>query len=75
MNHLGFVYLEGRGVPADPAEALKLFRPAAGRGWANAQFNLGYCYDRGLGVARDYAVAATCYQMAAGRRDSREFEK
>jgi TPR repeat protein len=41
QRYLGLMYLFGKGVPQDHAEALKWFRKAADQGNAVAQFNLG----------------------------------
>ena len=41
VTSLGVLYLEGRGVEADPARALSLFQRAAQGGDARAQKNLG----------------------------------
>jgi TPR repeat protein len=48
----------------DYATALRLWRPLAEQGIANAQFNLGLMYDRGLGVPQNYAEAASWYRRA-----------
>ena len=48
--NLGLVYVKGRGVPKDEAEAVKWFRKAADQGDAQAQFNLGVTYAKGRGV-------------------------
>ena len=39
----------------DYASALRLIRPLAEQGNANAQYNLGVFYDNGLGVPQDRA--------------------
>ena len=44
---LGISYRTGRGVPQDDAEAARLFRLAAERGNATAQFNLGVMCAKG----------------------------
>jgi uncharacterized protein len=49
----------------DYAAALRLFRPLAEGGEAQAQFALGYMYVRGNGVAPDPAQAASWYRKAA----------
>jgi TPR repeat protein len=35
------MYLNGKGVPKDDAEAVKWFRKAAEQGYADAQYDLG----------------------------------
>jgi uncharacterized protein len=56
----------------DYATALRLLRPLAERGNAEAQFYLGIMYTDGLGVQRDDAAAVSWYRKAAdqGRADS-----
>ncbi|MBM3802511.1 MAG: sel1 repeat family protein [Acidimicrobiia bacterium] len=41
MSNLGLLYNEGRGVPHDDAEAVRLFQLAAERGLPEAMHNLG----------------------------------
>jgi TPR repeat protein len=41
----------------DYATALRLWRPLAEQGKANAQYNLGVMYDKGQGVTQDYVQA------------------
>ena len=48
----------------DYATALRLWRPLADAGNANAQFRLGYMYHDGQGVPQDYAAAAAWYRPA-----------
>ncbi len=51
-HNLGFLYLQGRGVPQDMAEAARWFTQAAEKGVAESQYNLALMYFRGEGVAR-----------------------
>ncbi len=51
--------------PADAARAADLFRRAAERGNALAEYDYGYCYEHGLGVQRDPEQARSWYQRAA----------
>lgn len=51
--------------PADAARAADLFRRAAERGNALAEYDYGYCYEHGLGVQRDPEQARAWYQRAA----------
>ena len=62
---LGLMYVEGRGVPQNDAEAVKWFRLAADQGSASARNNLGVAYWNGLGVPRDYAEAVKWFRLAA----------
>ncbi|MFQ5754727.1 MAG: protein kinase [Acidiferrobacterales bacterium] len=64
---LGFLYVMGRGVTQDEAEAATWFRKAAAQGLADAQYNLGTLYESGRGVTRDEAEAARWYGKAAAQ--------
>ena len=46
-------------------EAVKLFRQAADKGNAQAQYNLGIMYKNGQGVKRDDKEAVKWFQRAA----------
>ena len=61
------MYRNGRGVPRDDGEAVRLYRLAADRGDAFAQNNLGWMYARGRGVPRDDEEAIRLYRLAAGQ--------
>ena len=63
--NLAQLHDRGRGVPADPAEAARLYRAAAERGHLGAQVNLGRLYRDGRGVDRDDAEAVRWYRRAA----------
>ena len=62
---LGFLYMEGEGVPQDKAEAVRWFRIAANQGDATAQFSLGVMYHNGEGVPQDATEAVRWYRRAA----------
>ena len=49
----------------DFATALRLWKPLAERGNAEAQFNLGVMYQIGYGVAQDYKTAVKWFTLAA----------
>jgi uncharacterized protein len=49
----------------DHATALREWRPLAGSGDADAQYNLGQMYRNGQGVAQDYKEAVKWYRKAA----------
>ena len=53
-----------RGVANSP-RAARLFRHAAEKHNALAEYDLGYCYEHGLGVPADPAAAALWYNRAA----------
>ncbi len=57
---------------ADYAGALRLFRPLAEQGYANAQYNLALMYISGQGTPQDYAEAFKWNQLAAeqGKADA-----
>lgn len=66
LNALGNAYTNGaQGFKQDYAEALRLFRQAAEKGYAPAQYNLGLCYELGRGVAVDARQAFKYYLMSA----------
>jgi TPR repeat protein len=50
--NLGMLYVSGKGVSKDEAEAVRWLRKAAEQDYAEAQFNLGNHYHKGEGVAR-----------------------
>ena len=49
----------------DYATAMRLWRPIADQGDANAQYNLGFMYEKGQGVPQDYATAVSWFRKAA----------
>src|SRR5450830_1197872 len=48
-------------------QAIKLYRPIAENGLAEAQYNLGQIYSEGKGVPQDYQEAVKWYRLAATR--------
>jgi TPR repeat protein len=62
---VGRIYLYGRGIPIDYAQALLWERKAAEQGDPRAQRDLAFMYERGFGVAADPAKAAEWNQKAA----------
>ena len=60
---LGTMHLFGRGgLPVDVSQAMQLFAGAAGRGNAQAAYNLGYLYEHGVpGVLRPDPLRAVLY--------------
>jgi TPR repeat protein len=67
MDNLGWMYEEGRGQPADPAEALRWYRLAEARGNAPARNHLALLYARGKGVTRDDVAALNGFRAAAAQ--------
>jgi uncharacterized protein len=51
------------------AEAMRLWRPLADEGNAQAQYDLGFLYDTGFGVPKDYAQAFAWSMKAAEQGD------
>ena len=74
---LGECYIKGKGVKADPAEAVKWYRLAADQGLDEAQYNLGVAYLEGSGVEKDRVEAAKWFRMAAdqGMEDAAKMMK
>lgn len=70
QNALGILYVNGRGVPQDDAQAVKWFRRAAEQGLAQGQVNLGNMYADGKGIARDERQAVEWYRKAAEQGDA-----
>jgi len=62
---LGIMYVTGRGVPQDNAQARGWLRMAADQGFAPAQSNLGLMYERGRVAPRDDGQAVIWFQKAA----------
>jgi TPR repeat protein len=67
QSELGAIYMVGKGVPANPKEALKWTMLAAEHGSAVAQANLGTMYLEGQGVQRDYKESMKWSLLAAGQ--------
>ncbi len=63
--NLGALYDDGQGVSQDFAEALDLYRRAAGHCLAVAQYNLGLTYAEGNGVPPDYVQAHMWLNLAS----------
>ena len=55
----------------DYTTALRLYRPLAEQGNAEAQYSLGVMYDNGQGVTQNYAEAVKWYRKAADQGDAR----
>lgn len=61
---LGWIWLNGRGVPADHQLAWRLNKLAAVQGRGEALFNLGQQHAYGKGVQVDLTMAADYYEQA-----------
>jgi len=63
---LGRYYEEGKGVPRDSEEAVRLYRMAAERcEHVDAMMQLARCFLDGVGVQSSATMAAWWYQQAA----------
>jgi len=59
------MYKNGRGVPQDYTEAVRLYLLSAEQGHALAQTNLGVLYVRGFGVQQDKVLAHMWFNLGA----------
>lgn len=64
-NRLGELYRDGDGDLRQPEKARALFQLAAGRGDANAMYNLAQMQSEGIGGERDAGVALSWFTRAA----------
>jgi uncharacterized protein len=69
---LGFMYLEGEGLPTDDVIAFRWFKLAALKGRPDAQFEIGKMYRDGRGVSTDGNAALLWFRRAAdqGKTDA-----
>lgn len=58
-------FAEGRGITADPVQAVAWYQRAAAQGLAPAQYRLASLYEKGIGTAKDANAARIWYQRAA----------
>lgn len=65
QNLMGTLYMEGKGVKADPTEAVRWFWRAAEQGNDLAAVNLGSAYEKGRGIGKDLGEAEKWYREAA----------
>ena len=61
------MYIQGRGLPQDDAEAVRWFRLAGDQGHAEAQYNLEGMYAEGFGVPQDRVAAHMWLSLAAAQ--------
>jgi localization factor PodJL len=64
---MGARYAEGRGVPANPQEAVRWLERAANAGFAPAQFRLASLNEKGEGIKKNLPAARRLYLAAAGK--------
>ena len=62
---LADLYMQGYGVPRNPAMAVRWYHLAAGQGAVMAQVNLGDLYARGLDVGKNLITAHAWLYLAA----------
>lgn len=62
---LGTLYEHGRGVAADPVEAIRWYEASALQGNLKAMYKLGVFYAEGWGSQRNYGEAARWFSRAA----------
>ena len=63
--YIGWLYLNGNGVPKNELEAFKWTRRAADQGNPGAEFNLGTQYFFGQGIEKSETEAVKWYRKAA----------
>ena len=68
--NLGWMYVNGIGVPQDDKTAVKWLTFAAEQGLAVAQYNLVMMYDNGQGVPQDYITSVKWYKLFAEQGDA-----
>jgi len=67
QNNMGILYLDGKGVKQDTAEAVRYLSLSAASGSSLGQNNLGGLYREGTGVPRDFAKAAQWFTASAAQ--------
>lgn len=70
QNNLGIMYLDGKGVPQNTAEAIRYLSLSAAAGSSLGQNNLGGLYRDGKGVPRDFGKAAQWFAASASQGNS-----
>ena len=65
MNNLGLLYMYGKGVKRDYAEARRLFEQGVALGEPSTMNSLGAIYNEGDGVPRDTRLARQWFEKAA----------
>ncbi len=70
LSTLGWMLLEGMGVPQSEEKALECLRKAAGQGFAPALNQLGDLCLEGKGTVKDRGAAREWYRQAAGQGDA-----
>ena len=65
---LGQMYVNGKVIAQDYAEALRWYQLAALQDYPSAQYSLGELYQHGSGIEVDYVTAYAWYHVAAMNR-------
>ena len=68
---IGMRFAEGRGVTADPKQAVEWYRKASDKNLVPAIYRLAVTYEKGIGVERNSDEAKRLYLMAAERGNVR----
>ncbi|MGH8282545.1 MAG: hypothetical protein ACRESE_01700 [Gammaproteobacteria bacterium] len=71
QDRLADLYMAGRGVKQDDAEAFHWYARTAAQAFPHALCNLAYMHDEGLGTLADAGAATKMYLQAAASADSR----
>ena len=71
---IGQMYLDGHGVPQDPAQAAIWLEKAAGGGNARARAQIGALYATGTGVAQD-EMKASYWLLKAANQNVRQAQR
>jgi hypothetical protein len=66
-NSLGFLYLEGHGLPKDYLQARLFFQKACDGGDMGGCNNVGWLYQEGQGLPKDYVQARLFFQKACDK--------
>lgn len=67
QRNMGYLYLDGHGVPQDYGEAVMWIRRSAEQDDTEAQHELGALYGAGKGVKRDYVQAYKWMNICAAK--------
>src|SRR6266567_2991323 len=70
QGRLGYLYMNGKGVPQDYGEAARWYRKAAEQGHAGGAYWFGYLCETGQGVQQNSGEAARWYRRAAEQGDA-----
>src|ERR1700744_3739185 len=71
QNDIGTLYMDGKGVPRNPTEALRWIARSAANGSSSGQNNLGGLYRDGNGVPRDFGKAFAFFAASAAPGNAR----